>query len=421
MDRGRGRRIPSLRVCRALISLLLIGWCSRLEAQPMGFPAIDTLLQGEVDQEHIAGAVVQIVREGVILHRRAYGFAQRYGFGMAPVDPPDPLTPEHLFDLASLTKVFATTFGVMLLVDRGMIDLDAPVRAYLPEFTGAGKDKITVRHLLTHTSGLSEWVPLYYHASSSEETYEYIAGLPLKYEVGEGRHYSDLGFMLLGYLIERESGRSLDAFLDENLYEPLGLRHTTFNPLENGIDPSLIAATSHGNPFERRMVYDDAFGYSVDEDPESWDGWRSYTLRGEVNDGNAYYANEGVAGHAGLFSTVDDLQILVDLLLSGGVLDADTLIRSDVMREFLRADTLGGNGLGWALDPEIIQTRGAPTGTFGHTGFTGTSVVVIPEHAMSIILLTNRQNVGPDDEGTYYNLNPTRQRLVESVLEQLVE
>jgi CubicO group peptidase (beta-lactamase class C family) len=224
--------------------------------------------------------------------------------------------------------------------------------------------------------------------------------------------------MLLGYIVERAAGHTLDVFLRDTLYEPLGLLSTTFNPLENNVDPFRIAATSHGNPFERRMVYDDTFGYRVDVNPQAWDGWREYTLRGEVNDGNAFYANDGVAGHAGLFSTVGDLQTLLDLLLHDGSLSGEIWIRSEVVREFLRKDTLGDNGLGWALDPEVIQARSAPPGTFGHTGFTGTSVVAIPEYALSIILLTNRQNVGPDETGDYYDLNPTRQRLVALVLEE---
>ncbi len=387
--------------------------------RPAAILAIDSLLQHEVAQENVAGAVVRVVKSGEILHSRAYGFAQRYTYGMEPLDPSVEMTPDHVFDLASLTKVFATTFAVMLLVDEESIALDTAVTAYLPEFTGAEKDRITVRHLLTHTAGLSRWNPLYYDASTSGETLELIARMPLDYEVGAGRNYSDLGFMLLGYLVERVSGCGLEEFVAERLYEPLGLHHTTFLPLPNGIDRSLIAATSHGNPFERRMVYDDSFGYEVDVDPDAWNGWREYTLRGEVNDGNAYYANDGVAGHAGLFSTADDLQTLIDLLLRGGRLSGDTLIHPDIIEAFLERDTLGGNGLGWALDPEVIQARGAPDGTFGHTGFTGTSVVVIPEYDASIILLTNRQNVGTDETGSYYNINPTRQKVLTFVLDYL--
>ena len=381
-----------------------------------GLRPIDDLLQAEVDSGHVAGAAVLIRRRNETLHRGAYGYAQRFAFGGVPLDPPDTLTTHHMFDLASLTKVFATTFGIMLLVDRDQVDLDAPVSTYLPAFSGTSKDSVTVRHLLTHTSGLTPWEPIYYHASSPPEAYAIISARPLDYGVGTARRYSDLGFMLLGYLVEAVSGHPLDEFLTVNLYGPLGLESTMFTPLEHGIEPERIAATSHGNPFERKMVYDDEFGYTVDVDPTSWNKWREHTLRGEVNDGNAYYAHGGVAGHAGLFSTIDDLQRLVDLLLQGGRTDGKQLISREVIREFLTPDAFG-NGLGWAMEPGIIQARGAPAGTFGHTGFTGTNVVVVPTYDLSIILLTNRQNVGSRPDGSYYNLNPIRQRVVEIALD----
>src|SRR6185437_11255716 len=128
-----------------------------------------------------------------------------------------------MFDLASVTKVMATTFAVMILVDRGQVDLDAPVYRYLPDFRGAHLDSITVRHLLQHSGGLVQWQPLYYHASNKAQTYNVIRDMPLQWGVGEGRHYSDLSFMLLGYIVERVSGTSLDAFVTREFYKPLGL------------------------------------------------------------------------------------------------------------------------------------------------------------------------------------------------------
>ncbi|MEX2401167.1 MAG: serine hydrolase [Rhodothermales bacterium] len=397
----------------SLLIVLLVA-ASPLQAQRI--TELDALMHGEIEAGHIPGAVLQIVQGDGVLHQAAYGYAQRYGYGMQPLDPPDTMTTDHLFDLASLTKVLGTTFGVMLLVDRGLIDLDAPVRTYLPEFAGGKKSAVTVRHLLTHTAGLAQWLPLYYHASTKTETYETIARLPLSFDVGKERRYSDLGFMLLGCLVERVTDRPLDRFLHDELFGPLGLERTTFTPLAHGVEAAAIAATSHGNPFERRMVYDDDFGYQVDVDPASWDAWREYTLRGEVNDGNAYHANEGVAGHAGLFSTVDDVRTLLDLLLHKGRHGDEQILSRDVVHTFFRRDHTG-NGLGWMMDPAIIPAVGTPDGTFGHTGFTGTYVAVIPELDVTIILLTNRQNVGTQGDGTYHNLNPTRQRVVDVVLE----
>lgn len=383
--------------------------------------SIDSLLNAQVMQDHIAGAVVQIARNGVILYKKAYGFAQKFELvnnRMVRLNNPDPMTLNKLFDLASLTKVFATTFGIMLLVNQGKIHLDDPVHLYLKEFRGGGKDKITIRQLLNHTSGLNEWQPLYYHAHNEVETYHYICQLPLEYKVGAGRHYSDLGFMMLGYLIEKVSGQPLDVFLSKELYGPLGLKQTTFNPLEHGFSKSEIAATSNGNPYEYHMVADSTFGYRTHENVNSFTGWRHYTLRGEVNDGNAYYANGGVAGHAGLFSTASNLQVLINLMLNNGSYKGKVFIKSNVVKKFVTKDRFK-NGLGWDMDPNVIESHGAPEGTYGHTGFTGTSVVIIPKYNLSILLLTNRQNVGVDKAGYYYNLNPVRQKLVNIVLENV--
>lgn len=381
---------------------------SEPQTQSAHIPAIDSLIQKEIEADHIPGAVIQVKKGDSILHRAAYGYAQKYGYDMQPLPNPKPITTDHLFDLASLTKVCATTFGIIMLVDEGAINLDDPIYKYMPEFEEGEKAQITIRHLLTHTSGLPQWLPTYYHASDRKERYQHIAGLPLKWTVGEDRHYSDLGFMLLGDIIERVTNQPFNEFLQEELYQPLSLQHTTFNPL--GKDFQNIAATSHGNPFEKQMVYDDEFGYKVDVDPESWNGWRRYTLHGEVNDGNAWYANSGVAGHAGLFSTIDDLQVLADLLLNRGKYGEKKLISSSVIDTFLTEDRYG-NGLGWAMDKDFISAEESPDGSFGHTGFTGTNIVVVPRDSLSVILLTNRQNVGTQEDGYYFDLEPLRQAI----------
>lgn len=377
--------------------------------------AIDSLINREIEQNHIPGAVIRVQQGDQVLHQQAYGFARLYDYNLHKLDNPEPMTTEHLFDLASLTKVFGTTFGIMLLVDQHKIGLADPVHKWLPEFGSGEKKQITVRHLLTHSAGLFQWKPTYYHASTKDEQYQYIASLPLKWAVGEGRHYSDLGFMLLGRIIENVSGRPLNQFLQYELYEPLNLQHTTFTPDTTKFNA--IAWTSHGNPFERRMIYDEAFGYDVDVNPQSWDGWRTYSLQGQVNDGNAWYGAGGVAGHAGLFSTVADLQKLVTLLLDKGRYEGKQLISAAVIDTFLTRNKFN-NGLGWAMDPNVISAEGTPSGTFGHTGFTGTNVVVIPEKKLSVILLTNRQHVGPQPSGYYYDLSELRQNIIREVLQQ---
>lgn len=404
-----------------LLSLLIVVGCEKPDRQraitddPVLTMKLDSLIHSEIDQGNIPGAAILVKKSDQILYRKAHGYAHLYDRKLNRLQNPEPLTADHMFDLASLTKVLSTTFGIMLLKDRGMVDLDDPLYQYFQDFGKEDKRKITIRHLLNHSSGLEQWYPFYYKASNRQERFQVIVERPLKFEVGANRHYSDIGFMLLGDLIERLSGLPLDQFLHKELYDPLGLDQTAFNPLEK--DYQNIAATSHGNPFEKRMIYDQGFGYSVDVNPESWNGWRNYTLKGEVNDGNAWHANNGVAGHAGLFSTLDDIQILIDLILNGGTLYGTEFISEEIIREFLTKDEFN-NAMGWAMDPEIFSAVNAPEGTFGHTGFTGTSIVVMPKAEISIVLLTNRQNKGVNESGYYHDMSAVRKEVFEIIKTQ---
>jgi CubicO group peptidase (beta-lactamase class C family) len=355
------------------------------------------------------------------------------------------MTPGTSFDLASVTKVMATTMALMLLVERGEVSLEAPLYRYLPEFRGPQQDSVTVRHLLTHSAGLAQWQPLYYEAENPEAAFRVIREMPMSWGVGEARHYSDLGFMLLGYLVEAVTDQPLDAFLRRELYGPMGLERTGFrrpecgksfgtrtgdpadsDPPEAGVDrrdagalatgevqipcpAGPFAATSHGNPFEWRMVHDSTFGYLYRGDPTSWNGWRRHTLVGEVNDGNAFHAHRGVAGHAGLFSTAAELKRLLQLLLDGGVSRDGRFLREETVGRFLRP-TAFGQVLGW-------QTPvWAPAGSFSHTGFTGTFVMGIPAEKLAVILLTNRQNLGVGEDTRYPDLGDLQQGVVEAIL-----
>lgn len=374
---------------------------------------IDSILQSQVDADKIPGAVIQIKKAGRIIYKNAYGYAQKYDFNHQLLAPPEKMTFEYLFDIASLTKVVGTTTSIMLLVDKGLLKIDDPVGKYITAFKSPDKSTITIRHLLTHTAGLYDWYPLYYRCRNKEETFKLIGELPLKYPVGAQRHYSDLGFIILGEIIEHISGLPLQEFMEKNIFIPLGMDHTTYNPLQTK-KFTKIAATSHGNPYERRMVYDSTLGFTVKEiDPTQWNGWRKYTLRGEVNDGNAWYANCGVSGHAGLFSTVDDLQKLVDMLMHKGKFGSQQFISATTIETFLTKDKFN-NGLGWMMDSANSFMKNAPEGSFGHTGFTGTSIVVIPTSEISIILLINRQNMGLKN-GEYYNVGQIRQLVFEAV------
>lgn len=410
-------RITGTGIALACMVILCITSCTKLHPATERTEEnirLDRLVEEGLNEDSYAGAVLLVTRNGKTVHQRAYGCARKYNYDSTLMAQPEPMTTEHLFDVASMTKVFATTFGIMLLVDKGNIKLDDPVSAYISSFGKGEKRTITIRHLLTHRAGLHPWKPVYYHASNKDASLVFIASLPLKYPVGTEYHYSDLGFMVLGYLIESVSGKPLDEFLHENLYAPLGLENITFCPRENGYDT--IAATSQGNPFEYRMIAEDGFGYTCDEDIDAFQRWRRYTVRGEVNDGNSYYAHGGVAGHAGLFATADTLTILAELLINRGMFNGTVIIKPETIKAFLRADE-SGNGLGWSLNPKFIKAEGAPAGTFGHTGFTGCNVVVVPDRDIIILFLTNRQNAGLGESGSYPNLNKLRRAIVATVLE----
>ncbi|MEO8579999.1 MAG: serine hydrolase [Gemmatimonadales bacterium] len=355
----------------------------------------------------IPGAVFVVAKDGRVVHERAFGYAQLNDYDGRRLAAPRVMRTSTVFDLASVTKVMATTMATMLLVDRGKIELDAPVFRYLPDFRGPHLDSITVRHLLSHSSGLVQWQPLYYHAVNSAQTYAVIRDMPLAWGVGNARHYSDLGFMLLGYIVERVSGQPLDAFVEQSLYRPLGLRSTAFNPKSHGFTE--FAATEQGNVYEKHMVYDSTFGYRYRSDPTAWNGWRQYVLNGEVDDGNSFYANGGIGGHAGLFSTAGDLRVLIDVLDNRGSYGGRKYIRPEIVDQFLTRDTYQ-NFLGWQAPAYL------PPGSFSHTGFTGTYVAGVPKYRLSIVLLTNRQNMGTDSRGYFPDIGP----LQESVAGALV-
>lgn len=377
---------------------------------------VDSILQNVVNNNGIPGAVIEIKKGNQVLIKKAFGYAQRNDYDNKPLTHPEVMTTGDMFDLASLTKVVGTTTSIMLLVDRGLIKVDDPVGKYIPAFNAGDKKQITIRNLLTHTAGLITWYPLFYRASNKEEAYRLIGELPLAFPVGKVRRYSDLGFILLGEIIEKISGMPLDQFDQKNIFIPLGMHHTYYNPLAAGRFTK-FAATSHGNPYETRMVHDTSLGYVFKEiDPNQWNGWRKYTLRGEVNDGNAWYALHGVSGHAGLFSTVDDLQKLVDMLMHNGRAGSKQFISKKTLQLFLTKDDFK-NGLGWMMDTDDSFMKNAPAGTFGHTGFTGTSIVVVPSLGISVILLINRQNMGLLASGYYYNPNQVRREIFETLMD----
>lgn len=374
------------------------------------------ILKEYSDSALIPGAVLQVQYKGKILFQEAVGFSKRFDAEGRLLEKPEKLSTAHLYDIASLTKVTGTTTAIMLLTDQGKLHPEDRVGKYIPAFNSPDKNAITIRHLLTHTAGLYEWYPFYYRANTRTATYALIASLPLKYAVGKERHYSDLGFILLGQIIETVSGMSLNDFDKRNIFQPLGMKSTLYTPLSYKYK-GRIAPTSFGNPFEYRMVHDSSLGFVYKEiNPDQWKGWRKYALQGEVNDGNCWYACEGVNGAAGLFSTVNDLQLLVNMLLNKE--EEGGLISKKTRDLFLTKDNFN-NGLGWMMDPSNSFMKNAPAGSFGHTGFTGTSIAVVPSLNLSIILLVNRQQRGLLPSREYYNLNALRRRIFETIINEL--
>lgn len=372
-----------------------------------GLATADSLIGAAVGTL-IPGAVLTVSHAGQVVRERAFGYAELNDYQLKRLPSPRPMRTSTLFDLASVTKVMATAFAIMMLNDRGLVDLDAPVNRYLPDFRGPRLDSITVRHLLNHSSGLVQWQPLYYSASDKQQAYAAIRDMALGWGVGDARHYSDLGFMLLGYIVERVSGETLDAFLTRNLYQPFGLRTIGFLPTRRGF--AEFAATEQGNAYEHQMVYDSTFGYRYRGDPTSWDGWRRYVLVGEVDDGNAWYAHGGVAGHAGLFSTAADLRVLLDILVDRGTHSGRRIVSAETVDRFLTLDRYQ-HYLGWR------HPRDMPTGSFDHTGFTGTYVLGVPKYSLSIVLLTNRQNLGRNTRGFFPDLTALQAAVAKAIVD----
>jgi CubicO group peptidase (beta-lactamase class C family) len=283
-----------------------------------------------------------------------------------PADAPRPDV-NTLWDLASLTKVVGMTTAMMQLVEEDGVDLDAPVSRYIPEFTGEGKDRVTVRHLLTHSSGLPSWRPLYKEALTPDTALAVVYATPLDTVPGARMVYSDLGAIIAGKIIERVSGERLDAYFERHVTTPLGMTSTMYRP-----DSSLRSRIA----------------------PTEIDPWRQRHIRGEVHDENAFMLG-GVSGHAGLFSTAADLARFARMMLNGGTLDGVRVLKPQTIAQFtaVQDPTLSNRALGWET-PNGRNSAGhrMSARAFGHTGFTGTSLWMDPEHGAFVLLLSNRVN-----------------------------
>ncbi|WP_139809912.1 serine hydrolase domain-containing protein [Sphingomonas azotifigens] len=374
--------------------------CPMLRNQPAArpdtrFEAIDAAVRSGVGTLY-PGAVLLVTDRGRIVHRVAFGHAQTLASApngsLRPLASPRLMTVGTPFDMASITKIEATTAAILQLVGSGRLSLDDRLGALLPGFEGTDKAAITVRQLLMHRAGLWEWQPTWLHRDASGAVLPYLAALPLRYPVGTRYAYSDLGFMLLGAIVAQRSGMPLDRYVRERLYRPLGMRDTGFRPA-----PALrriAAATSEGDGYQRRMA-ETGKPYPAAPFPpaQPFTGYRTHMLVGEVNDANAALGWNEVSGHAGLFSTATDLARYAQALLNGGCYGRWRLAPAATVATFEQTPFDADQALGF----HKTQLTGIAASFYGHTGFTGTWFAFSPQLEMSVVLLTNRLH-RPDGE-----------------------
>ena len=328
---------------------------------------LDEVLREAVAGEGVPGAAALVLKQGAVVYLGARGERRS-------ADVRHPLHRDTIFDIASLTKMVATNTAIQILRDEDKLSLDDPLARFFPELRNTDKGQITVLHLLTHTSGLHKWQPWFRELTGKEAYLRAIAALPLEAEIGARCAYSDLGFILLGLLVERIAGVGLDEFARRRIFQPLGMKDTCFVPA----------------PEARRRC-------AATEDCP----WRKRIIQGEVHDENAF-AMGGVAGHAGLFSTALDLARFAQLLLDGGEHAGIRILREETVRQLNvppLPEVAPACGLGWWLDTGQRGWRWLVSdGAFGHTGFTGTSLWIDPGQRVASILLTNA--IHPRREGS---------------------
>ena len=338
------------------------------------FERIDSLIIHSISDTAFPGAVVLVSKDGKILYEKAFGH-------FIYNDTSSSVTINTIYDLASLTKVIATTTAAMICYDRGLLNLDDHVVNYIPEFGQNGKKNITIKNLLLHDSGLPAYKRFYNKFSSAEEIINDIYSTTLEYRTGTKTVYSDLGMIMMGKVIEKATGKKLDEFCRQEIFLPLGMNSTFFNP------PDSIKYKIAPTEIDRY--------------------WRNKLIWGEVHDETSFLLN-GVAGHAGLFSTSGDITKLLQIILNGGTYDNSQFINTETIILFTKKySDQSTRALGW----DTKSKEGSSAGdlfditSFGHTGFTGTSVWIDPTKKLFVVFLTNR--VHPTRENKkIYNIRP---------------
>jgi len=340
------------------------------------------ILQKAIVDHGFPGCTLAVTLRGELIAQRALG---RFTYDATSSD----VTNESIFDLASVTKVVATTSMAMCLYERGLLDLEMPVSAVVPEFTGndSNRDKVTLHMLLAHSSGLPAYEKLFLRAKTRDELLAAAFETQLTANPGTRAEYSDIGFIILGVALERLADEPIDIFCQREVFGPLGMSHTTFNPPKNWRDRIVPA------------VDDRTFRHRV--------------IEGEVQDENASVLG-GVAGHAGLFAPAGDIAIFAHAMLNGG----RPILRPETLKFFTRRESVPdgtSRALGWDTPSAPSQSgKYLSPHSYGHLGYTGTSLWIDPERQLSITLLTNR--TWPDQNQAIKQIRP---RVHDAVIESL--
>jgi beta-N-acetylhexosaminidase len=331
-----------------------------------------SVLEEAIVDSIFPGAQIAIVQNNELIASR--------GFGRQTYDLSSPaITPQTMYDLASVTKVAATTLIAMKLYEQNLIRLDISASNYLPQFQGGLKDSVTLRHLLTHSAGIRGWDKLWEHASNRQEALKYIYNLPLTYPPGDSMVYSDLGIIMVGEILNTVTGKSMDQLTADMFIRPLGLKTMMYNPPKEIWEK--IAPTEIGGGMNRGLVH------------------------GTVHDENTFFLG-GVSSHAGLFSNAEDLAVISQMLLNNGIYHHQRFFKPATIHEWTTPQNIPPSSvraLGW--DTPSLKGSSAgdrfSAGSFGHTGFTGTSIWMDPERKIAIILLTNRVYPTRERPGIY--------------------
>src|SRR5437870_4803077 len=353
---------------------------------------MDSVIRESIDKNELPGAVVLVARHEKVVWRKAYG--------ARAIEPQrETMTTDTIFDLASLTKVVATTTSIMMLIEQGKLRLNDSVMKFIPEMKGGGRDAITIENLLTHMTGFAPDFDLRERWIGYDEAMKRLYRESLRSQPGTRFVYSDINYIALGEVVHRVSGLMLDEFARRNIFAPLGMRDTGFRP-----DARLKARIAPTEKRRGQMNYLGDTGADAGPEDEQW-------LHGQVNDPTSFRMS-GIAGHAGLFSTADDLATFCQMLLNGGVFNGVRILGPMTIATMTRPHAVAENGsargLGWDIATSFSTNKGDlfPLGSFGHTGFTGTSIWIDPASDSFVIFLSNR--VHPDGKG---DVGPLRGRV----------